>query len=64
MIRLRLSDGSRRQLRVEEAAVLQGFPASYALPFPRRSAMRMIGNALPPPLALHIARQLRMDMPP
>ena len=63
MARIRLADGSRRQLTVPEAAALQGFDAGFDFTnSSRRVAMRMIGNALPPPLAFHIARHMLNEL--
>ena len=64
MARLRLEDGSRRQLTVAEAGALQGFPPVFDFGPSRRAAMRMIGNALPPPLAFHIASHLLAEASP
>ena len=40
-----------RRLRTPELAALQGFPGGYAFSGDRRTRVRQIGNALPPPLA-------------
>lgn len=56
MIRVRLQDGRRRQLTTEEASLLQTFPSNYFASVSRTSAMKMIGNAVPPLLAKAIAR--------
>jgi DNA (cytosine-5)-methyltransferase 1 len=55
MIRIRLTDGRRRQLTVAEAAALQTFPQGYFDGLERTPAMRMIGNAVPPMLARAMA---------
>ena len=47
-----------RRLTVEEAAVLQGFPASYEFVGPRVAQYRQIGNSVPPGLAEVVARAL------
>lgn len=49
MIRIKLSDGKRRQLTVPEAAILQTFPSTYFDHISSRTeAMKQIGNAVPP----------------
>lgn len=40
-----------RRLRTIEMAALQGFPENYIIAGSRRSRVRQIGNAVPPPLA-------------
>lgn len=40
-----------RRLRTPELAALQGFPVNYRFTGDRRSRVRQIGNAVPPPLA-------------
>lgn len=40
-----------RMLTVEEYRAAMGFPAGYVLPDRKRDAVRMLGNAVPPPLA-------------
>jgi DNA (cytosine-5)-methyltransferase 1 len=40
-----------RRLRTVELAAIQGFPAGYRFTGNRRSRVRQIGNAVPPPLA-------------
>jgi DNA (cytosine-5)-methyltransferase 1 len=39
-----------RRLRTPELAAIQGFPAGYRFAGDRRSRVRQIGNAVPPPL--------------
>jgi len=58
MIRLRLDDGRRRQLLVEEAALLQSFPRNYFAGLQRSTAMKLIGNSVPPLLSEALAAQV------
>lgn len=45
-------DGDRlRMLSIEECRAAMGFPESYVLPDSKSDAMKMLGNAVPPPLA-------------
>lgn len=48
-----------RGFSVRETARLQGFPDSYVFPRLSKDAFRLIGNAVPPPLAKAVAVQLR-----
>jgi DNA (cytosine-5)-methyltransferase 1 len=47
-----------RRITVREAAALQGFPSSVQFCGMRSSQYRQVGNAVPPPLAAAVARQL------
>ncbi len=52
-----------RPISLREAALLQGFPRSYRFesstdPLSTRDLSRLVGNAVPPPLGLAIARAL------
>lgn len=62
MLRVRLPDGRRRRLTVREAARLQSFPDWFAFAGTEASAFRQIGNAVPPLLALALARAVRAHL--
>jgi DNA (cytosine-5)-methyltransferase 1 len=51
-------DGPLRRLTVEEAAVLQGFPAGIKWAGRGSAQFRQIGNSVPPPLAEAVARHV------
>ncbi len=59
MMRLLLPDGRRRMLTVQEAARLQSFPDWFRFVGSERSQLEQIGNAVPPLLALAVARSVR-----
>jgi DNA (cytosine-5)-methyltransferase 1 len=45
-----------RQVTLEEAAALQGFPVDYPWRGSRSARFRQVGDAVPPPLAWHVLR--------
>ncbi|WP_244211044.1 DNA cytosine methyltransferase [Amycolatopsis kentuckyensis] len=51
-------DGSRRNLTVAEAGMLQGFPADYPWQGGSTSQQQQVGDAVPPPLAAAILKPL------
>lgn len=58
-IQLFLHPWEDRALTVREAARLQGFPDSFIFPDREKDAFRLIGNAVPPPMAEQIAAACR-----
>ena len=51
-----------RRLTVQEAAALQTFPAGWDFRGPQGAQFRQIGNAVPPELAVCVARALRRTL--
>lgn len=51
-----------RRITVEEASALQGFPTGMAFMGPTNARYRQIGNSVPPPLAQHIARVVKLEL--
>lgn len=62
MMRVKLTDGRRRRLRVEEAARLQSFPDWWTWAGSRDSAFNQVGNAVAPLFALALARSVRASL--
>ena len=56
---IRFDDGSLRYFTVREAAKIQGFRDDYEFPVARSRSMGAITNAVAPPLAELLTRQLR-----
>lgn len=57
--RYALVDGDRlRMLTVDEQRAAMGFPAGYPLAGTRADRVKMLGNAVCPPVAAHVVRQL------
>lgn len=48
-----------RKLSCREAASCQGFPWNFQFKGTRTSIFKQIGNAVPPPLAFHIAQEIK-----
>ena len=59
MLRLRMPDGRRRRLAVREGARLQGFPDWFEFAGSEYEQYEQIGNAVPPPLGLALARNVK-----
>lgn len=56
-------DGDRmRMLRISEARAAMGFRADYLLPARHKDAMKMLGNAVSPPVAKKILTALRQTI--
>jgi len=50
-----LHPNEHRPFTVREAARIQGFPDDYTFDCPKRTAFRLIGNAVPPPMGRMVA---------
>ena len=50
-----LHPNEHRPFTVREAARIQGFPDDYVFEGPKRTAFRLIGNAVPPPMGRMVA---------
>jgi site-specific DNA-cytosine methylase len=59
MLRVKLKDGRRRMLTVREGARLQGFPDWFEFRGEQSEQFDQIGNAVPPLLAVALARQVK-----
>ncbi len=58
MLRIRLSDGRRRRLTVQEGARLQSFPDWFTFCGSESNQLNQVGNAVPPLLAKALARSV------
>lgn len=47
-----------RMLSMREKRIAMGFPEDYVLPLNQTISTKMLGNAVPPPLACHVIRQV------
>ena len=54
-----LHPNENRPFSVREAARIQGFPDTYKFTGAEKDIFRLIGNAVPPPMAAHAARVLK-----
>ena len=59
MHRIKLADGRRRRLLLEEAARLQSFPDWFEFVGTQTSCFNQIGNAVSPLFAFHLARSVK-----
>ena len=59
MHRIRLPDGRRRRLLLQEAARLQSFPDWFCFSGGETSRFNQVGNAVPPLLAWHLAGSVK-----
>ncbi len=59
MQRVRLPDGRRRRLLLQEALRLQSFPDWFEVQGNETSRFNQIGNAVPPLMAYHLAASIR-----
>ena len=59
MQRVRLKDGRRRRLTIQEASRLQSFPDWFEFICNETSQFNQIGNAVPPLLAWHLANAIK-----
>lgn len=53
-----------RRLRIPELAALQGFPPGYVFAGTHRERVKQIGNAVPPPVAMHMVRSVLAAIEP
>lgn len=62
MLRVKLKDGRRRRLTVQEGARLQSFPDSFKFLGSEGSQFNQIGNAVPPLLAKALAKSIHKSI--
>ena len=62
MHRIKLPDGRRRRLTIQEAALLQSFPTWFEFSGSKTSTYYQIGNAVAPLFAYRIAQKIREYM--
>jgi DNA (cytosine-5)-methyltransferase 1 len=59
MLRIKLENGKRRRLNINEAARLQSFPEWFEFKGNETSVFNQIGNAVPPMMAYHVAMAVK-----
>ena len=52
-------EGKWRKISVEETKLLMGFPQNFMLPAARTTAMRLLGNAIPPPMMQAVMEHIK-----
>jgi DNA (cytosine-5)-methyltransferase 1 len=57
-----VSGDRMRMLTVDEYRRAMGFPEGYALPRTKRQAVHMLGNAVCPPVAAEVVRQVSRNL--
>jgi DNA (cytosine-5)-methyltransferase 1 len=59
---VKYSETEIRMLTPEECALIQSFPKKYKFEGGKISIYKQIGNAVPPMLALNIARAIKTEL--